>query len=111
MVVVVVDGRRTTTNDVDANDEECRCRNDQLLEEITVEMGREMQEMKIQCEDSLAERDRLIANLTSQLQDTQLLLSQQAHRLEIVEGRLPMESCRWPAHRGPPRLISGINTY
>ena len=54
-----------------------------------------------QMERGMVERDRIIADLTNQLEEL-------SDRLEIVEGRQPMESCRWPASRGLPRLSSGI---
>ena len=55
-------------------------------------------------ERGMMERDQLIGNLTSRLQEM-------SYRLEIVEGRQQMESCRWPASRGSPRLNSGRNTH
>ena len=53
-------------------------------------------------EEALVERDRVIANLTGQLQEMQHQISQLLP---------PTESCRWPVYRGLPRLGSGRNTY
>ena len=97
----------------------------------------EREELIVILRNEAAERDRLVANISSQMQqlqetssrelaelrdvtdrqrqqleEIQRQPSQQSDRLEmLLRVPPPMESCRWPASRGSPRLRSGRNTY
>ena len=103
---------------------------------------RDVRQMKRQLiviqRNEAAERDRLVANISSQMQETRSQMQQLQHlqetcsrelaelrnvtdrqrqQLEEIQRQLSqqsdrhMESCRWPASRGSPRLSSGRNTY